>query len=74
MLRDPITIAVLTGLFTLSGAGFAVLTQIINTHRSQRFKLRKENTRLELEASHERADLLREKLGKGETAHSVIYF
>lgn len=72
MLPDPITIAVLTGLFTLSGVGLTTLTQVINTQRNQRFELRKENSRLEFETSRERADLIREKLEKSHIILSEI--
>jgi hypothetical protein len=72
MLPDPVTIAVLTGLFVLSGAGLTSLTQIINTQRSQRFELRKENSRLESETSRERSDLVREKLEKSHVILSEI--
>ena len=72
MLPDPITIAVLTGLFTLSGVGLTTLTQVINTQRNQRFELRKENSRLEFETSRERDDLIREKLEKSHIILSEI--
>lgn len=64
MLTDPMKIAVLTGFFALSGAALTALIQIINTQRKQRFELRKENAKLEFDASHEYAELLRQKLEK----------
>lgn len=72
MLPDPVTIAVLTGLFALSGAGLTALTQIINTLHNQRFELRKESSRLEFETSRERTDLTREKLEKSHIILSEI--
>jgi hypothetical protein len=72
MLTNPVTIAALTGFFTLCGAGLTSLTQIINTQRSQRFELRKENSRLESETSRERSELVREKLEKSHIILSEI--
>lgn len=69
MLPDAATSTILTGFFTLSAVVITTLTQTFNTRRNQRFELKKENLRFELETSRKHADLIREKLEK---AHIIL--